>query len=503
MNAYKAAVNAEGYLGAIDMGSNSFHLVVAKLESGEVRPVQKFAEKVMLGSGLNEQNELSDEAIERGLACLRRFSQRTASINKRWLRCVGTNTLRRARNGHQFIRQAEEILGVPVEVVSGREEARLVYLGVSHTLAVNEGRRLVFDIGGGSTEFIIGQDFEPILTESLHMGCVSYRDRFFGDGQITERGFRQAVLSARAEIMAIEAAYRDLGWESVVGSSGTVKAIAAACAAHEFCVEGINRQALDLLIGEVLQYRCLDDLDIRGVKPDRRSVFPSGLAILTAIFDQLGVDDVQFSDGALREGVLYDLLGRSEPENVAERSIKALMSRYGVDRDQAERVQQSALQAFDQVEKAWGLENSKNREVLRWAAMVHEVGLAISHSGFHKHGAYLLTHSDMAGFTRQEQARLACLVGAHRRKIRQEQFAELPADLQEKTLRLALLLRLAVILHRSRREQHLPSFLLEASDNQLTVRFPVDWLEQHPLTAGELAQEAEAWKKLGYQLELA
>lgn len=489
-------------MAAIDLGSNSFHMVVAKLEAGEVRLVQKFAEKVRLATGLDEQNTLSDEAIERALDCLRRFAQRTESIERRWLRCVGTNTLRRARNGIKFINQAQAILQCPVEVVAGREEARLIYLGVSHTLADDAGKRLVFDIGGGSTEFIIGERFEPQLTESLHMGCVDYRERFFPNGDISEKNFRRAVIAARREVMAIEAEYKGKGWENVVGSSGTVKAIVNAVQDLGYVHEGVNAESLKKLVDLVLTFKKSDDIDIVGLKPERRTVFPSGLAIMVGIFEQLGLDFVHFSEGALREGVLYDMLGRQEHENVCERSIHALMSRYGVDSDQAHRVQQTALQVFDQVEKNWGLVNCKNRELLRWSAMVHEVGLAISHSGFHKHGAYLITYADLPGFTRQQQKRVACLVGAHRRRIRLQNFEELPLDFQEKTLKLTLVLRLAVVLHRSRREQHLPSFLIKVEDKTLNVTFPEGWLEESALTAGELTQEQELWSKIGYQLNV-
>lgn len=490
-------------MAAIDMGSNSFHMVVARLESGEVRLVEKFAEKIMLASGLNDQNVLSDEAMERGLDCLKRFAQRAANINPRWLRCIGTNTLRRARNCNQFIQRAQAILNCPVEVVAGREEARLVYLGVSHSLADIEGRRLVFDIGGGSTEFIIGERFEALRTESLHLGCVAYRDRFFASGDISERQFKKAVMSARREIMTIAAEYRDVGWSSVVGSSGTVKAIINTAQASGYSHDGVNAQAINSLISDVLRAKHCDELDLPGLKPERRGVFPSGLAIMAAIFEQLGVEQVGYSEGALREGVLYDMLGRQDHENVCERSVRAMMVRYGVDAGQAERVQQTALQAFDQVEKFWQLDSSRHREMLRWAAMMHEIGLTVSHSGFHKHGAYILMYSDLPGFTRQEQKYLACLVGGHRRKIRLPHFDDLPAQAREETIRLTLLLRLAALLHRSRRELHLPSFLITVQQQNVEILFPKEWLDDHPLTGGELSQERDVWEKMGYRLSVA
>lgn len=489
-------------MAAIDMGSNSFHMVVARLESGEMRLLQKFGEKVRMAAGLDEQNLISDDAIERGLDCLRRFAQRAENIEPGWLRCIGTNTLRKARNGRRFIREAEKILNCPVEVVAGREEARLIYLGVSHSLPSHEGKRLVFDVGGGSTEFIIGEKFEPLLTESLHMGCVSYMERFFPDGAITEWNFFRAVMAVRRELVAIEAAYRETGWEQVVGASGTVKAVRNAIVESGLAEDCISREGLEKLIEKVLGFKSTNDLQIPGVKPDRAAVFPSGLAIVTGIMDELNINEVCYSDGALREGVLYDMLGRLAHENVCERTISSMMKRYSVDQSQAERVQQTALQAFDQARDAWNLEDDYYRELLSWAALVHEIGVVISHSGFHKHGAYVLQHSDMAGFSQREQMILAVLVASHRRKIRQPLFDELPEAVQLYTLKLSLLLRVAVLLHRSRRESHLPSFKLVADDNCVTLTFPDGWLDEHPLTNGELQQEVGMWEKVGFSLEV-
>ncbi len=488
-------------MAAIDMGSNSFHMVVARLQAGELRLLQKFGEKVRLASGLNSDNQLSDEAFERGLDCLRRFAQRAENIDLGWLRCVGTNTLRKARNGHRFIAEAEKILGCQVQVVAGREEARLVYLGVSHSLPVMDGKRLVFDIGGGSTEFIIGSRFEPILTESLHMGCVSYRDRFFPDGKITELGFFRAVRAARREIFAIAAPYKAMGWQQVAGSSGTVKAIRNSIVENELGGDTITRSGLEKLIAKVLAFKSTDDIELPGVKPDRCAVLPSGLAILTGVMEGLNIDEIIYSEGALREGVLYDLMGRLEHENVCERTMASLMSRYGVDEAQARRVQQTALQAYDQIAQQWGIQEARYRDGLYWAALTHEIGLAISHSGFHRHGAYLLKYSDLAGFTRQEQYLMSAIVGAHRRKIKEPGLEDLPEADLDAVIKLALLLRVSVALHRSRRDSHLPSFLISLKKQTLFIQFPDKWLEEHPLTGDELEQEKEVWLKVGYVLD--
>lgn len=482
------------------MGSNSFHMVIARLENGEVRPIQKMAEKVMLASGLDGRRMLDGDAFGRGLDCLRRFAGCISHIDPKWVRCVGTNTLRQARNGEAFLRQARQILRCPVEVVAGREEARLIYLGVAHTFADDGGNRLVFDIGGGSTEFIIGRRFEPLLTESLHMGCVSYRERFFANGKISESNFRRAVMAARADIETIENQYKRMGWNDAVGASGTIRAIENALLENGWCKDGISLSALYRLQQKLLTFGQFDAIDIPGIKPDRRSLLPSGLAILIAICEQLGLQQIHYSDGAMREGILYDLLGRYSHEDVRERSIVAMMNRYSVDLGQAERVRLTALKALNQVKHDWDL-GQFCLGWLNWAALAHEVGMAVSHNGYQKHGAYLLTHSDLPGFTRQDQQVLALLVDNHRRKIRETDIQEMPALLQEKIKRLVLLLRLATVLHRARHDDLSPDFKLSVSNRSVKLKFSGNWLEEHPLQQGELQDEQDAWKKIGYKLE--
>lgn len=487
-------------MAAIDMGSNSFHMVIARTESGEIRLVQKLAEKVMLATGLQDDNRLDQSAMDRGLDCLRRFAQCLEGIDPKLVRCVGTNTLRKASNGNEFLREARKILNCPVEVVNGREEARLIYLGVSHSLAHDEGNRLVFDIGGGSTEFIVGKGFEPLLTESLHMGCVSYRERFFAEGKITEQGFRKAVIRARLELTSIERSYRELGWNLAVGASGTVKAIKNALIEHGWYQDGIDLEGLYKLRDKVLSFAHVDDIDVTGIKVDRRSVLPSGLAILIGIFEQLGVERARFSDGAMREGILYDMLGRHAPEDVRERTVLAMMKRYSVDEAQAERVRKTAMDLFHRVEKDWDL-GEFCEHWLNWSALCHEIGLVVSHSGFHRHGAYLLTYSDLPGFTRQDQKIMATLVGCQRRKMRPAQLDEVLPHLQEKARRLVMLMRLAVVFNRSRRDDALPAFSIAVAGDKIILTFEADWISQQPLLLADLQQEQEIWKKIDCTLD--
>ena len=488
-------------IAAIDLGSNSFHMVLAKADHGELRILERLGDKVQLAAGIDEQRLLNEEAMQRGLDCLRRFAQLTSSLPEGAVRVVGTNALREARNRGEFIRRAEEVLGHPVEVISGREEARLIYLGVSHSIADTPGKRLVADIGGGSTEFIIGQRFEPLLRESLQMGCVSYTQRFFKDGKITAARYAQAYTAARLEIMGIEHALRRLGWEDVVGASGTIKAIGLAIQSAGLGNGDVNPQGLAWLKRKIFKIGEVEKLDLDGIKPDRRGIFPAGLAILEAIFDACEIDRMTHSEGALREGVLYDLLGRHHHEDVRERTLSALMERYHVDLDQAARVESKALEALEQVAQAWQLDDEWHRDLLVWGARVHELGLDIAHYQYHKHGAYLIEHSDLAGFSRQDQQMLALLVRGHRRNIPKDKFADFGEE-GLKLIRLCVLLRFAILFHHIRGTQAMPKVQLQASEQSLEIVFPADWLEANPLTQADFTQEAGWLKRIGVELSV-
>lgn len=486
-------------IAALDLGSNSFHMVLARTSNGELRILERLGEKVQLAAGINEQRELDEAAMERGLDCLRRFAQLINHLPQGAVRVVGTNALREARNRATFIRRAEEILDHQVEVISGREEARLIYLGVAHTFAGAPGKRLVVDIGGGSTEFIIGQGFDSQLRESLQMGCVSFTQRFFRDGKITAARYAQAYTAARLELMSIEHGLRRLGWQEAVGASGTIRAVCLAIQAAGLSTGETTAEGIGLLKRKLLKAGDVDRLDLDGVKPDRRSIFPAGLAILEAVFDALELTSMGHSEGALREGVLYDLLGRHHDEDIRDRTLSFLMERYHVDQEQAARVESKALESFDQVAEDWALDEDWHRELLGWAARIHEVGLDIAHYHYHKHGAYLIEHSDLPGFSRQDQQMLALLVRGHRRNIPRQRFEELSED-GIKLTRLCVLLRFAILFHHIRGPQQAPACELRAGDNSLDVAFPDGWLAQNPLTQADFAQEAEWLKRIDFSL---
>ena len=487
-------------LAALDIGSNSFHLIVARIEHGEMRPIQILAEKVQLGAGLKD-SQLSYEAIQRGLDCLSRFSQVLHSVETERIRVVGTNALRRARNRRDFTEPASRILGCPVDVIYGREEARLVYLGVAHSLADDAAARLVVDIGGGSTEFVIGEKFEPKRLESLQVGCVSYTDRFFANGRLTRSAYDRAYDRARVEVSHIRKGFRSRHWSECVGSSGTLQAIETIINTQGWSDGGITRKALQRLRKQLLQFPDFQRIELAGLSESRRSVITAGVAIAEALFDVLEIDSMRTSKGALREGVLYDLMGRLQHEDVRERSINAMMQRYAVDEDTAAIVARRAQMLFEATAQAWQL-GQVDGELLHRAARTHEIGMSISHKHFHRHGAYLLRNSDMAGFSQGEQENMALLVAGHRGKVRKELFDDVGTPERRRLQRMLAIIRLAALFKYVEQLEQLPDFTIEARDKVLRLVFPEGWLDRQPLTMQELDQEQRTFRKLDLSLEI-
>ncbi len=482
-------------LAAVDLGSNSFHMVVAQVcDGGALQVVDQLREQLQLAAGLDEDRRLSPESRERALACLGRFGERLRGLRRGKVRAVGTNTLRTMRGSAELLVAAERALGHPIEVIAGHEEARLIYLGVAHTLADDGGRRLVVDIGGGSTELIIGQRFEPRHQESLYLGCVTASRAHFPGGVLSEGAFQRAEIAARLELEAVERHFRRVGWDDCIGSSGTVKAVRSVLVANGWSAGTVTRKGLERIRRALVRAGNVEALSMEGLSRERTGILPGGLAILTAVFDSLGIREMKVSDGALREGLLYDLLGRITHEDVRERTIAAVARRYQVSQRFAERVAQTAEACRAQVETVWDLAGEERSRMLQWAARLHEVGLAVSHQGHHKHGAYLLRYSDLPGFSREDQTVLSLLIRGQRRRFPREELAELPEAVVKPTTRLCVLLRLAVLLNHGRSPEPLPAFRLTAGDDSLEVVFPDGWLDRHPLTRANLAQEAESLK---------
>ena len=492
-----------GVLAAVDLGSNSFHMLVARTHGGHPSIVDRLREMVRLASGLDQQGNLDDASQERALACLRRFGQRLRDMDARRVRVVGTNTLRRARNAEAFLAKAEEALGHPVEVISGMEEARLVYLGVSHYLDSREGGNLVVDIGGGSTELIIGEGYEPSYLESLYIGCVGLSRDCFDDGKLSQKRFDRARLAARLELHPVAAAFRRKGWVRAIGSSGTIRA--AHDVAHELGLvdSSITLPALERIIRELIAARRIEDLKLPGLASDRAPVFAGGMAILAEVMSTLRIDHMQIAGGALREGLLFDMLGRLQHEDARERSIRAMQQRYHVDTEQATRVEATAAGLLQQVASDWQLTDERYSQLLVWAARLHEVGLDIAHARYHHHGGYLLANSDLPGFVRLEQRLLAALVSLHRRKLDEPFVNELPTAWRGPAFKLIVLLRLAVLLNRMRSPADLPLIALVAGKDSLDLKFPAGWLENNPLTAADLEQERGWLRARGFDLTVA
>lgn len=488
---------------AVDLGSNSFHMIVMQMSEGRLQVVDKIKESIRLADGLDDKNRLTEEAMNRAIACLERFGQRIKEMPAGSVRVVGTNTLRKAKNSRKFITRAEQAIGHPIDVIAGREEARLIYLGVSHSLEDNGQRRLVMDIGGGSTEFIIGMHFEPERTESLHMGCVVFSKRFFRDGVISHKAMRQAEIAALVELESIEKEYRKAGWDLAIGASGSILAIHEVVTRQGWSNEGITPASMTKLKDALLSAGHVDKLKLDGLAPDRAAIFPGGVAILSAAFEALKIERMQVSDGALREGAIYDLLGRIRKEDVRESTVEALEKQYRINSDQAGRVEKNALDFLSQAGKKWKLSNAGHAQRLRWAARLHEIGIAISYSLYHKHGYYLLSNLDMPGFSRGDQQLLATIVRGHRRKFPRAEFALLPSQMRKPAKKLCILLRLAVVLHRSQSDSLLPEITLKVDNLNISMQFPDNWLVEHPLTQADLEQEAAYLLSAGYHLSIS
>jgi exopolyphosphatase/guanosine-5'-triphosphate,3'-diphosphate pyrophosphatase len=489
-------------IAAVDLGSNSFHMVVARVSHGGLVIVDRLREMVRLGAGLDEDGNLSQEAMDRAVACLGRFSERLRAMQAGDVRVVGTNTLRKARNRGEFLDRVSDVLGHSIDIVSGVEEARLVYLGAAHSLPTIEGSRLVVDIGGGSTELITGAGLEPLRLESLYVGCVSVSRRFFPDGKVSKKAFKAARLSARQELEPVAGRFRAAGWDEAAGTSGTIRATARILAALEDTGGRITRRGLRRL-GRRLVREGVEPLCSHGLSAQRAPVFPGGVAILSEVFEALGIETMIVADGALREGLLYDQLGRLTHEDARERSVRMLAARFHADSEQAARVRATAEQLFGQVAKAWDLHRAPAEQLLRWAAELHEIGLDIAHAGHHRHAAYLLAHADLAGFSTGAQAVLAAMVGHHRRKFKGDLAEGVPTDWVERTLRLTVLLRLAVLLHRSRQPDPLPEIEAQADAERLSLKFPSGWLTRHPLTRADLQQERDYLATVGIRLDFS
>jgi len=485
-------------LGAVDLGSNSFHLAVGRVVDDQIYPLDSLKETVRLGSGLTPDRQLDSLAQDRALAALKRFAERLAGMPREAVRVVGTNALRVAKNAGPFLRRAEATLGFPIEVIPGREEARLIYLGVVHSLPLSSANRLVVDIGGGSTEFIIGNKLKPKAMESLYMGCVSYTSRYFPDGRIDKKAFKQAELAARGQVQTIATRFEKEGWKEAVGSSGTARSISEVLLRNGQAERGITAPGLAWLREELLRAGDTRKLSIAGLREDRIPVVAGGVAIMSGIFSELALNRMTVAEGALRDGVLWDLLGRVHHRDIRDVTVDQFVKRYHVDQAQAQRVGHLAETLLRGIE---GKEDdlAPVAPFLGWAVRLHEIGISIAQGAYHKHSAYILANADMPGFSRQEQGYLSNLVLAQRGKLDKMGGA---FDNDERLAALAFCLRLAVIFYRSRRSLRLPKLRVSRSGRAFGLEVESRWLADHSLVALALEAEREQWDSVGFTLDL-
>ena len=486
-------------IAAVDLGSNSFRLQVARIVDDQIYPLDSLKETVRLASGLNADNQLNAEAQARALACLKRFNERLRSLPPEAVRAVGTNTFRVAKNADAFLAAAEAALGFPIDIIAGREEARLIYLGVSHALPISSAKRLVVDIGGGSTECIIGDGFEPREMESLYMGCVSFTQRFFSDGKISKGALQKAELAARAETQAIAAGFAADHWNEAVGSSGTARALADILEQNGWSPSGITAEGLEKLRSFLIKAGDVKALVLPGLQADRLPVLPGGFAIMAGVFAELAIEKMTVTGGALREGVLHDLLGRFHHHDQRDATATQFMRRYHVDAQQAARVEALALTLFDQVSTHISQDGETARRMLTWAARLHEAGISIAHAGYHKHSAYILANADMPGFSKIDQARLSVLARAHRGNLSK---ATREQKLDSEDWELVAILRLAVLLCRNRRDMNHAAIHFQCEQSRMRLSLEPQWLADSPLTETLLEEEVRQWKAIGVALEV-
>lgn len=492
-------------IAALDLGSNSFHLIIARIVNDSLQIIGRVKQRVHLADGLDKNDHLNEEAIERGLSCLALFAERLQGFSADNVRIVATHTLRQAVNSEEFLQRAADIIPYPIEIISGQEEARLIYMGVAHTQP-EEGQKLAIDIGGGSTELVIGKGFEPILAESRRMGCVSYTQQFFPTHEISKRSFTKAQVAAELELESLSWQYRNKGWEFAFGASGSIKAAQGVLVEMGKKDGVITAKRLQLLVDAVLQFKDFDSLDLPGLAPDRRDVFVAGLAILCALFRSLDIKELRLSNGALREGVLYEMENnRFRYHDIRSRTATSLAEHYKIDREQAERVLITTLALYEQ----WKEQNPELVEpqlepLLRWAAQLYEVGLSINNNNLQRHSAYILQNSNLPGFNQENQLILSSLVRFCRKSVKLDEIPAFNLIKRRQFLPLLQILRLAILLNNQRQATTLIGSLQLTSDGyHITLTFPTGYLEQNSLIQADLEREQEYWQDVtGWELSL-
>lgn len=491
-------------LATVDLGSNSFRLLIGKIaENGAIYAVDEIKETVRLAGGLDANNNLNKESQAFALEVLSRFGERLVGFGVNQVRVVATSTLRVASNANEFISKGNKKLGFKIEVISGNEEARLIYIGAVYSLEHTLDKRLVIDIGGGSTEFVIGSGYDPQIMESVTMGCVSFSNRYFAFGDLNEANFGNAIYAARSKIQAMEYLFADHGWVLAVGTSGTAKSLYDLCIEYGYA-DHITLEGLYKIKKLMIKHKKSKHLNLNGLKEDRKAVIPGGLAIMIAIMEELKLSDMSIADGALREGVMYDLLGRKSNQDLRVSTVKSLKKRYAIDEQQSIRVANLAIHLCKEL-NGGGMFEENYLQRLEWASELYEIGLSISHNDYHKHGSYILRNSDMAGFSQPEQKFMADLVRSHRGGLLKACTSiRLTRKIKTRFLLMMLSFRLSVILNRNRKEISNDVIKRINISDKNSFQFIVDeqWLHQNPLTMYSLNEEFEQWRGLDFNIEL-
>lgn len=477
------------HVAAVDLGSNSFHMIICSLKDGKLQTIDRLKEMVRLAAGLDQNRMLDTVTQEKALACLERFGQRISNFPAHSVRIVGTNTLRLAKNADQFIAKAQRALGHPIHIISGIEEARLIYQGVAHSLASNANNRFVMDIGGSSTEYIIGQQDTPHTKESLNMGCVTVSQHFFKQGVISKKAFKKAMLFAEHHLEPFQDTFNSQHYEEAIGASGSLKAISNVLESSGFSNNGITLDGMEQLVNHLLSLEHIDQIRFPALSIERRPVFMGAVAIVHATFKTLNIQQMTVADGALREGLVYDLLGRIYNEDTRSHTSQLIAERYHSDQRHAGQLKETMRYMASQLEThPCFADNPASLQFLEWAADLHEIGFEIAHSQYHKHSAYIIENGDLAGFSKQDQLILSRLVRNHRKRFKSSRFQDLPTPWDKYAPVLSIIFRLARLLHRNRHTPR-PDFQISIEGKDIELTFPENWLEQAPLIHADLKQE--------------
>jgi len=484
----------------IDLGSNSFHMLIARLVADSVQTVDKVKRKVRLASGLNENNHLSQEAIARGIECLAFFAERLQDIPASNIRIVATATLRIATNADSFLQQAEKTLNHKINLLSGIQEAEQIYLGVAHT-SCSEKQRLVLDIGGASTEIIVGEGFTSKKVCSLNIGCVTFKKQFFNDNNLNDLNFNRAITAAKNILTSVVDEYKKIGWQSALSGSGTMQALAEILQfQHKPAI--VNLAFLQKIKQQLIHCKTINNININGLASDRKPVFASGIAILIALFESLAIKQLQLSSGAIREGLLYEMLPNMRAITIRERTIKALEERFHIDNQHNQRVYTQAQALYQQLASTWQLASDNDRQLLSASCLLHEIGLLLEYKHHQRHGAYILSQADLAGFDQADRQLLVALVRNYKGDIETHLLNEQAATTAQNSYYLLAILRLAVILCRRRGDDILPSYQVSSNNKVIQLSLPKTWLQQHPLICDELKQEQHYLQAIGLSLEI-